>query len=89
MRKIWRIWRTSDRWLCQMNEDGTVQFAENLTVEELQWALATLLQQRERERLGVLYKCPQCRCHEGCCCCTEVECGCNVNGVRIDEDENF
>lgn len=45
-----QVWKSFDRLLCQIYEDGTVTFVNDITEAELRWAVESLLKQRELER---------------------------------------
>lgn len=34
------------------------------------------------------FKCPDCRCHAGCCCCKPGHCGCKEASGPIEIDES-
>lgn len=52
MRKYARneVWVNPERLLALLKEDGSVEFAGDVTVDELKWAVTVLLQQREIDR---------------------------------------
>jgi hypothetical protein len=44
------IWLSNSRRLCELQEDGTVIFAEDATMDELKQAIADALRQHEIDR---------------------------------------
>jgi len=45
-----RIWLNGERCLCELEADGSVTFREDITPEELKWAVGVLLRDAEQKR---------------------------------------